>query len=174
METLADFYERNKAWAKPGPYFTKLPKKQEKEFQQWVKDNNVPFEDGEQADYDMRGFFKALKEKDPRATTAVNPNDNRMHFPDVWKTPYHHSFSAESQYSTGKAPSWNSADQLVTPSGIVTFDERTKLPKAMGVSQTPAMGSPLTLAGQYGINQMAVGQGDQNRKMQIPTAPGLF
>ena len=163
VETLAAYYQRNKAWAKPGPYLTKLSKKEEKAFQKWAEENKVPWQESETSDYDMRGFFKALINKDPRAMTAINPNDNLMHFPDVWKTPYHHSFSAESQYATKQAPNWNPADQLVTPAGVVTFDERTKPTPA------PVMGAPLTLGGQYGVNA-----GDQMRQIKIPTSPGVY
>lgn len=122
-----DFFERNKAWVKPGvtDFVTELPTADEKNFQQWVSKNNVPFDPNEaQADYDMRGFWKALQEKDPRAMTAVNPNDNQMHFPDYWKTPYHKTFSAESQWATDNAPVWNEKDQLVAPNGDIVYDER--------------------------------------------------
>ena len=163
METLAGYYKRNKAWAKPGPYLTKLSNKEEKAFQKWVKENKVPWQESETSDYDMRGFFKALMAKDPLAVTAVNPNDNQMHFPDVWKTPYHHSFSAESQYATKQAPNWNEADQLVTPTGVVTFDERIRPTPA------PVMGAPLTLEGQYGVNQ-----GGPMGQVRIPTSPGVY
>lgn len=124
-----DFYERNKQWAQPAPaggYLTKLSPKDETRFQNWVKLNRVPFDPSPNADYDMRGFFQALQAGDKRAATAVNANDNQMHFPDYWKTPYHQSFSAESKWATKGAPTWNEQDQLVTPDGAVVFDERAQ------------------------------------------------
>lgn len=135
---MASPYDRNISYAKPAPaggYLTALPQDQEKAFQQWVSQNNVPFDPSSQADYDMRGFWKGLMSGDPRATTAINPNDRQLHFPDYWKTPYHKSFSAESMWATEKAPSWNEKDQLVTPDGKVVFDERadTRVSKKMAV-----------------------------------------
>lgn len=121
---------RNVQWALAQPkdhgYATQLEPHEEQAFRAWVQENNVPFDSSPQADYDMRGFWKALMAKDPRAATAVNPNDKAMHYPDYWKTPYHESFSNESQWATDKAPSWNDKDQLVSPAGAVVFDEKAK------------------------------------------------
>lgn len=113
-------------YAKPGEYSTKLDPQTEQEFQQWVQQNKIPFDPKEPvSDYDMRGFYQALKQGDPKAKEALNPNDNKMHFPDYWKTPYHKSFSAESKWADPiKAPRWNDKDQLVTPDGKVVYDER--------------------------------------------------
>ena len=120
-------YARNQQWLAPGDhnYNTDLGDK-ESAFQDWVKQNKVPFDSTAQnSDYDMRGFYKALQEGDPKAKEAINPNDNQMHFPDYWKTPYHQSFSNESQWADpAKAPKWNEQDQLVTPEGKVVFDEK--------------------------------------------------
>jgi hypothetical protein len=114
--------------AKPGPYQTQLAPVDETRFQQWVKANQVPFEDSPTADYDMRGFWQALQQGDPRAATAVNPSDQRLHFPDVWKTPYHATFSNESQYATPNAPTWMGNDRtgymLVDRLGNIIHDER--------------------------------------------------
>lgn len=121
-------YDRNQAYARPAPngYQSHLQPAEESGFQAWVKKNNVPFDPSSTADYDMRGFYKGVMSKDPRAQAAVNPNDKKLHFPDYWKTPYHKSFSAESQWATKDAPNWNDKDQLVLPSGAVVFDERAK------------------------------------------------
>ena len=122
-------YTRNQQWLAPGEheYNTALGE-QEPAFQAWVKQNKVPFDSNAQnSDYDMRGFYKALQEGDPKARQAINPNDNQMHFPDYWKTPYHQSFSNESQWADPqKAPKWNEQDQLVTPDGKVVFDEKAQ------------------------------------------------
>lgn len=119
-------YQRNKGWAKDGPYFTELPADQERSFQQWVIDNKVPFDPSPTADYDMRGYYQALQAGDPRAKTEVNKNDGKLHFTDPWKTPYHKSFSNESLHATDGAPAWNGQDQLVLPNGTIVLDERNK------------------------------------------------
>lgn len=123
---VSDAVPRLPEYAKPGNYNTALPPQEEREFQQWVQQNKIPFDpQAPVADYDMRGFYQALKSGDERATTAVNQNDNKTHFPDYWKTPYHKSFSSESQWADPeKAPRWNSKNQLVTPDGKVVYDER--------------------------------------------------
>lgn len=123
-------FQRNSAWLKPGDnnYNTQLTTAEELSFRAWVQKNQVPFNlQNNVTDYDMRGFYKALLAGDPRAKNAVNPNDNRLHYPDYWKTPYHNSFSNESQWADpAKAPSWNDKDQLVLPDGTVVFDERAQ------------------------------------------------
>jgi hypothetical protein len=45
--------------------------------------NKVPFNPASEApqDYDMRGFFRALMQGDPKARSAVNENDSQMHYP---------------------------------------------------------------------------------------------
>lgn len=122
------FYARNQGYALPGPYQTALNPIAELLFKLWVAQNAVPFDPRAQVpqDYDMRGFYQALTSGDPRAQSAVNPNDQQFHYPDYWKTPYHESFSADSQWAAPGAPSWNAQDQLVDPAGAVIFDERAK------------------------------------------------
>jgi hypothetical protein len=119
-------FKRNKAWAKSAQdgYLTKLSSSEEESFQKWVAENKVPFDPSAQSDYDMRGFWKALVSGDARATTGINQNDNKLHFSDYWKTPYHKSFSAESKWATSAAPKWNSQDQLILSDGTVVYDER--------------------------------------------------
>jgi hypothetical protein len=121
-------YERNKAFAKKGEYFTQLNPASEAKFRAWLKANKVPFDPNAKiTDYDMRGFWTALQTGSPLATTAINPNDKQLHFPDTWKTPYHESFSADSQWAVpGLAPKWNDLDQLVLPGGQIVFDEKAK------------------------------------------------
>lgn len=72
----------------------------------------------------MRGFWQAMQQGDPRATSAVDPNDQRMHYPDYWKTPLHKTFSNESQWAPANAPRWTDDDKLVTPGGRVVFDDK--------------------------------------------------
>jgi hypothetical protein len=110
----------------PPNYNTQLSPLDEMAFQQWVARNNVPFDPRPTSDYDMRGFYRAQQQGDPRAVTEVNPNDRRMHFTDAFKTPYHESFSGGSQYAGPVAPQWNALDQLISPGGRILFDERRK------------------------------------------------
>jgi hypothetical protein len=136
-------YERNKKWAKPGNYRTDLGGK-EANFRKWVADNKVPFDPDKTGpdDYDMRGFWAAAQAGDKRASTAPNPNDGKMHYDDFWKTPYHKSFSSESQWAQPNAPRWNAKDQLIDPSnGGVVFDERAG-------SQKPYRTEPLDFSQQ--------------------------
>lgn len=124
-------YARNAPFTGSGrpaaSYDTKLDPMQEMAFRQWTRDNKVPFDSNAQnQDYDMRGFYQGLQQGDPRAQSAVDPNDNRLHYPDTWKTPYHETFSADSQYANKDAPQWNDKDQLIDPSGRVVFDDRRK------------------------------------------------
>lgn len=118
-------------YAKPGPYVTNLKPQEEAAFRQWVKANHVPWQDDPHADYDMRGYFKALESGDPNARQTLNDNDGKMHFPDTYKTPFHKSFSRESKYATPDAPEWNDKDQLIAQDGRIVFDERA------GPSQSP-------------------------------------
>lgn len=123
---LSTNYARNRAYARAAEdYTTRLNPQSEAQFRAWVAANKVPFDPSAKInDYDMRGFWLALQSKDPAAVSAVNPYDKRIHYPDRWKTPYHETFSAESQWAQPGAPSWNKLDQLVMPSGEVVFDSR--------------------------------------------------
>lgn len=129
-DDLQKNFERNKAYAKPGAsnFNTDLGD-QEPQFRGWLKSNKVPFDADSKGpqDYDMRGFYKGLQAGDPQAKSAVDPNDHQLHYPDYWKTPYHQTFSNESQWADpAKAPKWNDQDQLVAPDGTVQFDDRAK------------------------------------------------
>lgn len=122
-----NYYARNLPYSTQTQGFqTQLSPQEEAAFQNWVKSGNVPFNPSPQADYDMRGFFKGLISGDPAARQQINPNDHQMHYGDKWKTPYHKSFSNESQWATPNAPAWNAQDQLVLPNGQVVYDERAK------------------------------------------------
>lgn len=119
---MADEQGWQSQYAKPGPYKTQLAPQEESQFQQWVKQNNVPWQDTPTADYDMRGYWRAMASG--KAKQSLNANDKTMHFPDTYKTPYHKSFSNESMYALPNAPKWNEQDQLVDSKGHVVFDER--------------------------------------------------
>ncbi len=107
---------------------TQLTPEQEIQFRQWLTANNVPFDpEAKVSDYDMRGFWQAMQSGDARAKNAIDPNDQKIHYPDYWKTPYHETFSAESQWADPtKAPKWNDKDQLVAPDGKIIFDDRAQ------------------------------------------------
>jgi hypothetical protein len=119
-----EIYARNLAYARKLPsYQTQLTPQQESQFRQWLVQNKVPFEVFDpKSSYDMRGFWLAMQRKDPRARSSINPADKRMHYPDYWKTPYHPTFSNESQWAMKGAPKWNKQDQLVLPGGRVIFN----------------------------------------------------
>jgi hypothetical protein len=116
-------------YAKPGAsgFNTQLDPLNEMAFRQWIEQNKVPFNpNAAQSDYDMRGFYRGLQQQHPRATSAVNPNDQQMHYPDFWKTPLHQTFSQDSQWAGPVAPRWNESDQLIAPGGRILFDEKTQ------------------------------------------------
>jgi hypothetical protein len=123
--------KRNTPYVRPGQqgYQTDLTVA-EPGFRSWVDKNKVPFNPDElgASDYDMRGFYHALMTADPKAISSINQNDKRLHYPDYWKTPYHQSFSGESQWATDVAPKWNEQDQLVSPGGRILVDERNRYP----------------------------------------------
>lgn len=119
--------QRNKQYAKPAPaaggYRTTLSQAEESEFGDWVRKNRIPNDDSATSDYDMRGYFRAMK-SGVAGGPSINANDGMPHFPDTFKTPYHKSFSNESRYANADAPRWNEQDQLVDKAGRVIFDER--------------------------------------------------
>src|SRR5476649_2615598 len=97
-------------WVKPGEhvYDTPLPPMDEARFRYWVRRNEVPFDpQAGVTDYDMRGYWKGLQTGDPNARpTQIDPNDQRPHYPDYYKTPTHEKFSDQSQWATPLAPHW--------------------------------------------------------------------
>lgn len=122
------------AGRQPGEsYGTQLDPGMEEFFRLWVAHNKVPFNPASEApqDYDMRGFFRALMQGDPRARSAVNENDSQMHYPDFWKTPLHKTFSNESQWAPADAPQWTPEDALAQ-GGRVLVDEKA-LPFGLAV-----------------------------------------
>lgn len=128
----------------PGDYTTKLSPSDEQAFRAWAKTNKAPFDPNDpNSDYDMRGFWLGLKNGDARATTAVNPSDGQLHYPDTWKTPYHATFSNESIYASAEAPHWENG-RLVDRDGKVIADESvgengggSPMPTAAPGSQEP-------------------------------------
>lgn len=111
----------------PQDYNTALPQMDEFQFRNWLQQNNVPFNPNTGAtDYDMRGFYQAAQQGQPGLSTAVNPNDGMLHYPDRFKTPSHRSFSNESQWAGKDAPQWIDDSRLAAPNGRIVFDERSR------------------------------------------------
>lgn len=124
-DDATDYFARNQAWVRPGQHVfnTPLPPGDEYAFRSWVKANKVPFDpDAATTDYDMRGFWSALQHGHPIARSAIDPNDKRLHYPDYWKTPYHETFSNESQWALPTAPHWQ-GDVLIDSKGNILFDD---------------------------------------------------
>lgn len=109
-------------------YNTPLSPLDEFAYRQWVQQNNVPTNPNSTTpqDYDMRGFYLGLQQGNPKARSAIDPNDSQMHYPDFWKTPIHQTFSNESQWAGPNAPQWTQNDQLAAPNGKVLFDDRAQ------------------------------------------------
>lgn len=123
-------------------YNTQLDPAQELAFRQWVQRNNVPFnyDASGPTDYDMRGYYQGLQNGNPMASpTEVNPNDNRLHYTDYYKTPLHQTFSAGSQWAGPNAPEWINGSQLATPGGRILFDEKNP---ALNTQMMPMLGFP--------------------------------
>lgn len=117
----SNFYSLNRPksqFAKPGPYTTALSPEQEAAFQNWVVANKIPWQGGPTSDYDMRGYYQAQQAGDTDARTSINPVDQRPHYPDTYKTPYHRSFSNESMYATPGAPHWEGQNLVPTQQSI--------------------------------------------------------
>lgn len=112
--------------AKPGPYITKLDEQQEAQFMTWAKKNKVRFDPSEQADYDMRGYWKDIVARGKSGPFA-GTSDEQRHFSDTYKTPYHKTFSRESKYATEQAPQWVGGEisgrQLVDANGKIIQSE---------------------------------------------------
>jgi hypothetical protein len=139
-------FDRNRQHAVPmDSYQTQLSGTGEAAFRQWLQHGQVPFNPNDpQADYDMRGFWQGLQAGDPHAVQAQDPNDldehgrPKMHFTDWWKTPYHDTFSADSQYALPTAPRWVNDNQLVDPrTNTVIYDDR---PAAADYAAPPTTG----------------------------------
>jgi hypothetical protein len=108
-------------------YDTRLNPLEELMFRGWVQQNKVPFDPNATGptDYDMRGYWRGVQQGNPMARpTEVNPNDNRPHYTDYYKTPLHKSFSAGSQWAAPDAPDWINDHQLATRGGRILFDEK--------------------------------------------------
>jgi len=111
----------------PSGYNTQLPLMDELQFRGWLQKNNVPFDPNAGAtDYDMRGFYQAAQQQQPNVRASVNPVDQRIHYPDRFKTPIHQSFSNESQWAGPNAPQWIDEARMAAPNGRIVFDERNR------------------------------------------------
>ena len=107
-------------------YNTQLDPGQEQFFRMWLQQNNVPFNPNAAGpqDYDMRGYYQGMINGNPMARpTEINVNDGLPHYTDYYKTPFHQTFSAGSQWAGDAAPQWINSHQLAAPNGRVVFDE---------------------------------------------------
>lgn len=109
-------------------YNTPLNAMDEFAYRQWVQQNQVPTNPNAMGlqDYDMRGFYQGLQQQNPKAQSAIDPNDSRMHYPDFWKTPLHQTFYNESQWAPPSAPQWTPNDQLASSNGQILFDDKAQ------------------------------------------------
>jgi len=137
-------FGQNQQYIKPNQpiaYQTQLGPAMRSAFIDWQREmaksgHDVHYDPSPQADYDMPGFFRGLVEGHPRAQQGINANDHEMHYDDFWKTPYHNSFSADSQWADqSKAPQWINGYQLVEPSGAEVFNEKTRKRFGQSVDQ---------------------------------------
>jgi hypothetical protein len=105
-----------------------------------VANNKVPYDSSPTSDYDMKGYWRDIASKGTNATQVSN-FDNKPHYPDTYKTPYHKSFSKESRYANPDAPSWVGNDvsgwKLLDKNGNVVVDESTPL-KGKAAQKMPA------------------------------------
>ena len=101
---------------------TKLSPEEEKQFLAWAAQTQAPIT----PDYDMRGFWK-----EGTGNAQVDPQDNRMHYPDTYKLPTHTSFSTESKYARKDIPgtTWNDKNQLFAPDGTLLYDHAVEMQK---------------------------------------------
>jgi hypothetical protein len=102
--------EYHRPWAKPGTpfYNTILSGGDEADFEDWVDQYDVPFDyTANITDYDMRGYWVARVKGSTVGYTIGE------HFPDIWKTPYDTTFSAESLYARDGCPYHWHGDKLI-------------------------------------------------------------
>jgi hypothetical protein len=98
------YYERafqhNAPFAVPGARETQLSPIEELAFRHWVATNRVPFDPTAPVnDYDMRGYWRAMQQG-----TAPPWRGPGSDFPDIFKTPYDTTFSAESKSAKPGTP----------------------------------------------------------------------
>ena len=118
-----NYFMRNSKWAKPlDSYMTPLSPEKEQQFSQWAIQNQKRIGSSDvvnnpMGDYDYRGWWLANQNK-----TAPNG-----HFEDTYKTPYHETFSNESQYANPElAPQWKQSGkkwQLISNDGTILKTE---------------------------------------------------
>jgi hypothetical protein len=99
-------YQHNLPFAQGAPYQTSLTPKEEGQFRDWLKSSGNPSKydpNAKVTDYDMRGYWKE-QARAGRNLTGINPLDQHLHFPDIYKTPYDTTFSGESKYAKPGAP----------------------------------------------------------------------
>ena len=90
------------------PTSTRLPAWEERRFRKWADDTSARRRaDGgppiypQDTGYDYRGFWSAQQAGFPQAQEG-----GVGHFPDLWKTPQHPTYSTQSLYAKPNAPEW--------------------------------------------------------------------
>jgi hypothetical protein len=98
-------------------YHTDLGDREEQQFQEWVREHNIPFDDSIESKYDLRGHFT---ETGPDAESGRAAT--RGELPATYKTPYDRTMSKESIHAFdpngNDAPHWE-GNKLIR-SGLFT------------------------------------------------------
>ena len=125
-------------YAKPGGYTTNLSPDEEAQFQNWVSSTKVPWQDSPTSDYDMRGYWKAQQAGDANAKTQINAVDNKPHYPDTYKTPFHNTFSNESQYALPTAGHWQGQNFISPATPDPSWEPFSESPNISASAQSQA------------------------------------
>ena len=98
-------------WFQTGEFDTKLDPEKEKEFRSWAVKRGI---DRDLEDYDLRGAWMAKAVPEPR------PDGKKPHGTDLYKKPWHPTFSSESIYAA-KVPGagrWEQGRFVVGPANL--------------------------------------------------------
>lgn len=98
-------------WFRPGEFDTRLDPEKEKEFRAWAIQRGI---DRDLEDYDLRGAWLAKAVPEPR------PDGKKPHGTDLYKKPWHPTFSRESIYAA-KVPGagrWEQGRFVVGPANL--------------------------------------------------------
>lgn len=130
----------------PNPFATTLTPEEEQGFANFAKQTrNLP-----DVGYDLKGLYKEANDKNlindilqgkNTELAGMNPGTQSFHYTDKYKTPFHESFSRESQYATPEAPQWlenpnQQGFQLVDKQGNILIDESQQ--KMQEMNQKPS------------------------------------
>lgn len=131
-------FAHNQPFATGGSYTTQLSPAEEQQFRAWLNQTGNPsrFDPNARiADYDMRGYWRDIASRGQNRS-AINPTDNRLHFPDTYKTPYDTTFSGESKYAQPGTPfAWMGNDLIDQRTGQTIFGRATGDPSTLELPQ---------------------------------------